>query len=288
MIYLQLCLLFFFIANFPLISAREKKKTDQILLITIPKCGTSLTIKCLYSLMNSKRNIEELKEAGIMWKDYLFPGIQLVKNLANKKSFYCYTHMIYDQKKMDLLKSSTLFFIFRDPRDQIISLYFYMKKLANENNYFFWDWVNSFTIEEFIYYMIKEGSFLEDCPEFPPGICTFYQAYEPYLTQPNICKIRFEDLVGPMGGGSQVKQLLAVQSIAKCLRIDLKEKTLHAICCSLFGLKETIKGDRPHSNFREGKIGSWKNYFTEDHKKVFKETAGDLLIRWGYEKDLNW
>ena len=28
--------------------------------------------------------------------------------------------------------------------------------------------------------------------------------------------------------------------------------------------------------------------FKEEHKKVFKDVAGDLLVRLGYEKDKNW
>jgi sulfotransferase 6B1 len=38
--------------------------------------------------------------------------------------------------------------------------------------------------------------------------------------------------------------------------------------------------------FRSGKTGEWKKHFTDEHKKIFKEVAGDLLLL-GYEKD-NW
>jgi hypothetical protein len=34
--------------------------------------------------------------------------------------------------------------------------------------------------------------------------------------------------------------------------------------------------------------GDWKHYFTKDDKQVFKQEAGKLLIRLGYEKDLSW
>jgi sulfotransferase 6B1 len=40
--------------------------------------------------------------------------------------------------------------------------------------------------------------------------------------------------------------------------------------------------------FRSGKTGEWKKHFTDEHKKIFKEVAGDLLIKLGYEKDNNW
>lgn len=40
--------------------------------------------------------------------------------------------------------------------------------------------------------------------------------------------------------------------------------------------------------YRKGVAGDWKNHFTEEDKQVFKEVAGDMLIRLGYEKDMSW
>ncbi|MCU0443633.1 MAG: sulfotransferase domain-containing protein [Microscillaceae bacterium] len=42
------------------------------------------------------------------------------------------------------------------------------------------------------------------------------------------------------------------------------------------------------SHYRKGQAGDWKNYFKEEHKIIFKEKYGDLLIKLGYEKDLHW
>ncbi len=39
---------------------------------------------------------------------------------------------------------------------------------------------------------------------------------------------------------------------------------------------------------KKGKAGSWQDLFTTRDKAIFKEIAGELLINWGYEKDLNW
>jgi len=40
--------------------------------------------------------------------------------------------------------------------------------------------------------------------------------------------------------------------------------------------------------FREGKAGKWRDYFSEEHKQLFKDIAGDLLIRLGYEENNDW
>jgi hypothetical protein len=40
--------------------------------------------------------------------------------------------------------------------------------------------------------------------------------------------------------------------------------------------------------FRSGKAGGWRSQFNPQHKMIFKEISGDLLIRLGYEKDNDW
>lgn len=38
----------------------------------------------------------------------------------------------------------------------------------------------------------------------------------------------------------------------------------------------------------KGKAGNWRNLFTLRDRQVFKETAGEVLIRWGYETSHDW
>ena len=44
----------------------------------------------------------------------------------------------------------------------------------------------------------------------------------------------------------------------------------------------------PTSFFRKGVAGDWRGVFTEEDRRIFKEEAGELLVRLGYEKDLDW
>ena len=39
---------------------------------------------------------------------------------------------------------------------------------------------------------------------------------------------------------------------------------------------------------KKGKQGSWRDLFTDDDRQVFKTIAGQTLVDWGYEKDLDW
>jgi hypothetical protein len=49
------------------------------------------------------------------------------------------------------------------------------------------------------------------------------------------------------------------------------------------------QGEEASSSFyRKGIAGDWKNHFSEEDRRVFKEEAGELLIRLGYEKNGGW
>jgi hypothetical protein len=38
----------------------------------------------------------------------------------------------------------------------------------------------------------------------------------------------------------------------------------------------------------KGQAGNWSRLFTEKDKSIFKEVAGEMLLRWKYEKDIAW
>lgn len=46
--------------------------------------------------------------------------------------------------------------------------------------------------------------------------------------------------------------------------------------------------EKRSSFYRKGTAGDWVNHFSERDKTVFKEIAGDTLVRLGYECDLDW
>lgn len=46
--------------------------------------------------------------------------------------------------------------------------------------------------------------------------------------------------------------------------------------------------ESPGASLRKGVSGDWKGTFTERDKQVFKEEAGELLMKLGYEQNPNW
>lgn len=165
----------------------------------------------------------------------------------------------------------------RDPRDVIVSMCEWIKVMAppSQGQRFF-----SMTEEEQIEELITAPD-LSMNGRYPfvfdtaLGIRTALE----WMENPSVLVCRFEDLVGPCGGGSEERQKEAIRKIAHHLLVPMDEHKLHLIAHSLFGDTCT---------FRKGAIGSWKDVFTEKHKELFKERLGKELIALGYEEDNNW
>ncbi len=53
-------------------------------------------------------------------------------------------------------------------------------------------------------------------------------------------------------------------------------------------LKPGFEEERPSEFLRKGVVGDWKNYFTDQTKKWFKEQVGEQLIKYDYVKSMDW
>ncbi len=87
-------------------------------------------------------------------------------------------------------------------------------------------------------------------------------------------------MIGSAGGGSDEKQLENVRAITNYLGIDISEEQIIRVTKEIFFKNSTT--------FRKGQIGDWQNHFTDEHKRAFKEVAGEALINLGYENGYDW
>jgi hypothetical protein len=105
-----------------------------------------------------------------------------------------------------------------------------------------------------------------------------YASVFEWLEQPNVMCIRFEDLINNRDTTLD-RMLDEVESTGYKIPTS-REKALSV-------LVEAIRPRKSHT-FRSGKAGGWREHFTEEHKKLFKDITGDLLVKLEYEKDDNW
>lgn len=254
----------------------EINENHQIIQISIPKAGTHLLAKCIHLMTGRDTVTWYASNEQFLIQNYYYVSITDLKHLINlEKNKFWITHLFYSKEYANLLnnKNFKTFFIYRDPRDQVVSLAFYMLQWNA-----FWPLSSSMSFDDLLLDIIVNGTTFNNHPPVK-NVDELYRAYLPWFALPNILALRFEDLIGSKGGGLQDTQLTTLKKIALHLQLQLSKNELSEIANKLFGETGT---------FREGKIGSWKKHFKDKHIKAFKQVAGQLLIDLGYEKDFNW
>lgn len=168
----------------------------------------------------------------------------------------------------------TNYFIYRDPRDMLVSHVFFATDMhLSHGMHEYYQSLNNFDerLKVAITGINQNNLFLVNVRQRYEGV------FE-WLEQSDVMCIRFEDLIN-----------LREQTLNKML--DEVEKTGFSIPVSrekaLQVLLTSIQPKKSHT-FRSGKTGGWKDHFTSEHKSLFKDVAGDLLEKLGYEKDNNW
>lgn len=100
------------------------------------------------------------------------------------------------------------------------------------------------------------------------------EAFEGWLSATGVLVCRFEDLIGPRGGGSHAEQIQAVQDIARHVERPLSYKRAEKLADQIFSPRS--------ATFRTGQIQQWKRVFTENHQRAFAEIAEGQMNRLGY------
>ena len=166
------------------------------------------------------------------------------------------------------------YFIYRDPRDLLVSQVFFATDMHEEHGmHDFYTSLPDFSerLKFAITGIDRDGLYMVNVRQR-------YASVFEWLKQPHVMCIRFEDL------------------------IDHRESTLESMLDEVESIGYKIPTPRPKAlsilveaiqpkksrTFRSGKTGGWREHFTEEHKDFFKDVAGDLLVRLGYEKDNNW
>ncbi|MHB8777721.1 MAG: sulfotransferase family protein [Anaerolineales bacterium] len=97
--------------------------------------------------------------------------------------------------------------------------------------------------------------------------------------------MRYEDLLEkPFDGMNELWKFLGVKKVEKSM-----DKTLRAEMASNPDEEWQARRNEGIAAFLpKGQAGNWQRLFTEKDKSIFKEVAGDMLIKWKYERDGGW
>lgn len=166
-------------------------------------------------------------------------------------------------------------FVYRDPRDMIVSHVFYATEIFQAHGMHEYYTKELATMEDRINAAI--GGVNEDGLELI-SVKARYDTHLGWLEQPGILCLRFEELrenkdnsfnmimdyLDDKGFKPEVSRQQAVAALGKAVQ------------------------PKKSGTFRSGKVGDWRQYFTQGNVDFFKQSTGDLLVKLGYEQDDGW
>lgn len=172
-------------------------------------------------------------------------------------------------------KGRATIFLYRDPRDMLVSHVFYATQMHSDHG------MHDYYTQDLDSMEARLNAAIQgvDQPGVElRGVRARYEQYLGWLSQPQVLSLRFEDLI--------LNRQLAFERLLNYLAMrgfKLKLPRPRAVETLVMAVAPAKSG-----TFRKGQPGNWREHFTPANKACFKATAGDLLIRLGYEVDHDW
>jgi hypothetical protein len=166
------------------------------------------------------------------------------------------------------------YFIYRDPRDLLVSQVFFATDMHEEHGMH--DYYKS--LPDFGARLKVAITGIDQNGLHMVSVKQRYDGVFQWLEQKHVLCIRFEDLINNREGTLNA-MLTEVEKTGYQLPTP-REKALSILVAA-------IQPGKSHT-FRSGKTGGWREHFTDEHKQLFKDVAGDLLVRLGYEANNSW
>lgn len=241
----------------------------RILLNSIPKAGTHL-------LENALEQFPLLRNAGrktiTCWESLPDHAYKAVTSIGRGE--FLNGHLTGLPELLEIVQTYQIkvLFVIRDPRDIAVSYYKYVTNIDKTH-----------PMHEYFHSLKDDDERLTASIEKVGGKVTIgelLRRYEPWLNPEHAHTCRFEDLIGPAGGGNKEKQVKLLESVLRYLEISATEAEIETIAERTFSVKS--------STFRQGRTGAWRKYFKPYHISLFKSVAGNELIRYGYEDSNDW
>ncbi|MED1203464.1 sulfotransferase domain-containing protein [Heyndrickxia acidicola] len=238
---------------------------------SIPKSGTHLVKQLLLGIPGIQN--DELK--GLYGElSYNNDAVEWLTNL--KTNEFLNGHIFFSDEWTELLNKCSLkqIFLYRDPRDVVVSMAYFIPTLPEHDLYELFT-SSDMTHKKRIMLLIQG---IETHSQ--PDIGEWFDSFLKWSNHPSVLSLSFEEFVT-----SHSSCLASTQEMARFITEDkLPPDELEQLALIM------MENLHPQSSptFRKGKIGGWKDEFTNELKEAFKLTAGDVLISLGYEKDLNW
>ena len=270
------------------INSELRAPVPPVLVNSLPKAGTNLVVKALRLMPGLQESQLHLGHSTVKQtevakgRDAVTVGIDMPRPVKKRlvaqalgavsDNHIISAHLPWSKNLAALIRKSGLkmLLVLRDPRDVVVS---HARYIADTPDHPLHKHYIRLTPDERIMTSITgceaDGIRLESIGRRCASIL-------PWLKEPFVRVVRFEDLVGPQGGGEEEKQKHTLKQILEFIALPLNDDELKNVADRLFGGTGT---------FRKGQIGAWKNEFNEQHLRAFTKSAGKYLNQMGYAEE---
>lgn len=168
------------------------------------------------------------------------------------------------------------YFIYRDPRDVVVSHVHYVTEIWTSHVHHDYYAKELKDFDERLQVSILGRPDLAEI-DFP-GIRQRFEPYLGWLDRPEVLVLRFEDFIQHK---RQTLEKILEHAAERGFRTQVERQ-------SALDILEKSIDPRQSPTFRSGNVGGWKASFSPQHKDIFKQVTGNLLIRLGYEESMDW
>ena len=204
--------------------------------------------------------------------------LKLIERLCAKikDSEFLISHIPYSHAMEMLLKDLEWknIVIVRDPRDQCASVLHKLKiKKNNPASFYLYEQLK--TDSDRIKALIDGYDGLHNTRGMV-SLETMYKSVMAWKGKGNFIFVKFEDLIGPKGGGTLERQKTTIVQILKHLEYEHydNDEIVEWIGNHCFGMT---------NSFWKGQAGNWKSVFDKEISDIFKNNIVDLLDQLGYD-----
>ncbi len=242
----------------------------KVLVNGSPKSGTTWMLKMIMSI----------------------PGFQGVGNFQRDIKRYhtvkpgdvVHGHDLFSPELKTILKDEDIrvILMIRDPRDQLISRMFHVKR---SDNHAWHGRMKDMSNDEALMLCIEGREGL-------PGMDMMIQLAQSWIDNDvEMLCLKYEELLAdPIDQFGRVLPYLGIQDDGALAEVIVERNRFERLSVGkrIWQMGRKPGDEKTTSHFRKGIKGDWKNYLNADHVRKFKEVAGEQLIALGYEKDLDW
>ncbi|CAL4140788.1 unnamed protein product, partial [Meganyctiphanes norvegica] len=293
-------------------------KTDDVLIMTYPKCGTTWTQELVWTMRNNPElnhmnaGVALAERVPFLDQDMLFDYEKTPASIENPlmRNFFMQnpdakneavffqmaeklgsprtikTHLPFSLFSTELLDKVKVIYVARNPKDVVVSYYHHHRMLKAHN------YVGSF--DDFVDYFVNDEFFV-GCNDILPYWLHVQEAWQK-RNHPNLLFLFYEDMKANINGQiSNLNDYLGTK-----LTTDQIEKVADYCNFSSMSARNNtfLEAERAEEGaafvnlpvvekdggfYRKGTTGSWKEKFTSEHEKKIKKWTDEHFLDLGLD-----